>query len=193
MLLAVGQTVPGWKSPVREGGEFNIDSAGVRLKLAYNTPQPFEIKGFRKSPLKIGLVDAGIHTLFFLFHLNDCTDGWADASYALGLVDPDYRAIDRRREKEGWLITAYFFDALNGMVHALRAATMTPRFSTCLDTLVARQRAALPEFTRAKHNAEIAAAHARWQTPSMMVKDAIITEIAGVKFLHMPPESAGSA
>jgi hypothetical protein len=191
MLLAVGHPVPGWKGPVKEGGEFNIDRGGARLKLAYATPHRVEIKAFRENPIRIGLVRAGVHTAFLLFDIQGCTDGWCDASYALGLVDPDYRDIDHRSRDKGWLLAGFLIDAVSGIVCGLRMATMTPAFSQLLDDLVAEQRVALPEFTRQRHNAEIAAAHARWPKPKDMAKDALAIETAGISFEKFPSDPAG--
>jgi len=187
MLLVVGQQLPGWKGPSKEGGEFNIDRGGARLRVQYVRPRPSEIRAFRRSKVRFGLVRGGTHTAFLLFSIPGLTVGWADASYALGMVHPEDREIDRRGPGEGWLISMLLICAETGVLHALRAVTVTPAFSERLDELVAEQRAVLPAFSRAAHEAEIAAAYRRWPTPNHMAKDALITEFGGLSFHKLPP------
>lgn len=181
-IISFGDRLPGWTGPIQEGGEFNIDSGGPRLKIGFVAPRREEIRAFREGRVEVGIVRAGTHTAFFLYKIAGLSVGWCDASYALGLVDPDYRHIDPRKPNEGWLISSYFFDANTGIVRALRVYTISPAFSNILDTIVEDQRAALPGFTREKHYEEIAEVQRKFPTPNDLAPYSLLTETAGISF-----------
>jgi len=179
--ISVGRRLPGWTRPMAEGGQFTFDAGGARLFLGYDRPTPEETAHFHHSPIRIGLARADPHTAFFLFDIEGCTAGWADAPYALGVVPPGYRRMPSRRPNEGRLIILCLNDALSGMVHAIRIISTSAAFASVLDTLVAEQRAALASFRPEKHDAVIARAYASWRLPVDIAGNALITESIGAK------------
>lgn len=181
-LITVGDRLPGWHGPLAEGGEFNLDAAGARLRLAYNRPQPAEIEAFRWHPIRIALTPAGLHTVFFLFDIAGCTAGWADATFALGMLPADERILPDRNETSGWLMTCILHDSETGIVRALRLLTMTPVFSASLDQIIAAQRTMLAHFTPDAHFTEIKRGYARWPLPDAIARHAVISETAGLPF-----------
>lgn len=181
-LISLGKQLPGWTGPRQERGHFNIDFNGPRLDLCFRKPTAREIRGAQSGRVRLGIVPAGRHTAFFLYDVEYATTGWADASYALGLLTPEERELPKRASNEGWLMTLLMVDADTGIVHSLRQLTMTPAFSDRLDGIVEAQRAALPDFTPQAHFAEIDAAYRRWPKPSDMVEFSVATERAGLPF-----------
>lgn len=181
-LYAIGDVVPDWPGPQGEGARFVFTNRGCLLHLHYRRPSPREVYGVRNSPMRVGLVPAGRHTLFLIYDIPQTTNGWSDASFALGLVPPDARPEGRETDKEAWSLITLLTDARTGILHAARLSTMTPFFCTIMEKLVAQQRAALPEFTPAAHDKERRAAYRRWPRPQLMIHDALIWEQVGIPF-----------
>lgn len=181
-LIAVGDRYPGFTLPRPEGTQFQIDKGGPKLIFWFESPSAREVQGARRGRMKLGLLPGGRHVLFLLVQCEGLLKGWADSPYALGLVPPDWRAIEPRQPHQGWLFQVVLADSRVGTIKALRNVSVTPAFATLLDAEVAKQRAALDEFSAAAHDREIAAAYRRYPDIAMMVKDALIVEEAGMPF-----------
>lgn len=178
----VGEIVPGWPGPQGEGGRFNFTKHGCVLTLFYANPRPREIEGLRHSPMRVGLLEAGRHTWFFLYSIPHTTNGWSDASFALGLNPPDLRVYKRENPKEAWTLLTLLVDASTGVLRAARFSTLTPFFCTIMEGLVDKQRAALADFTPTRHREEHEMAYLRWPRPQLMIEDALIWERLGIPF-----------
>lgn len=181
-LIAVGDRYPGFTLPRPESTQFQIDKGGPKLVFWFESPTAEEVRGARRGRMKLGLLPGGQHTLFLLVQCEGLLKGWADSPYAFGLVPPDWRAIPPRQPHQGWLFQVILADRRVGTIKALRNVSVTPAFSARLDAEVAKQRAALAEFSEAAHQREIDAVYRRYPDIAMMVKDAVITEEAGMPF-----------
>lgn len=177
-----GEVVPGWHGPRPEATQFQIDSDGLTLLHHYRRPTPREIRGARTGKARFGLVPAGRHTMFLLYDIEHLTKGWSDAPYAFGLVAVDRRELQPREPHQGRLLMSILVDADTGTLHAIRGVSLTPAFSDALDRLLDAQRAALPDFTPAAHDAELRAAYARWPDPAAMAGAAVAIEQGGMPF-----------
>ena len=181
-VVKLGDVYPGWRGPLPEGTRFEFNSAGPLLLHSYRKPTPREIRGARTGRMRFGLLPAGQHTLFLLYDGENLTGSWGDAPYAYGLVHGDFREVPRAEPGQGLLMLSVLVDADSGVTHALRGTSLTPAFSAELTRLVDAQRAALPGFSAAKHEAEIAEAYQRWPRPEHMVAAATAVEIGGLPF-----------
>jgi hypothetical protein len=181
-VIAQGQVFPGWSGPRPEGPRLEIDSSGMLLINVFQQPTPREVRGYRTGKARFGLVRGGRHTLFLMYDIEFATRSWSDTPFALGLVAPDRRDLPERGPTEGWFMLTVLVDADTGICHALRGISLTPSFSEVFDRLVAEQRAALPDFTLAAHEAEIKAAYAKWRTGDDMISSALAIERGGLKW-----------
>ncbi|MBV8573598.1 MAG: hypothetical protein JOZ58_00965 [Acetobacteraceae bacterium] len=161
-FVFVGSPIPPWMRMRQEGARFIMDNQGPRLFLGFASPLPHEIISFRKVNFRFGLVSAGDHTFYVIFHIEGCTDGWCEAPYAFGLLQGDQRNLPHRRASHGWILGVAFFDITTSIVRSIRLGTMTPACSDILDHLIAGQKTKLSEFTPERHDAEIVAAEQRW-------------------------------
>jgi len=182
VLFQVGSPLPGWSGPRQERGHFNIDANGPRLDLCFRNPTNREVRGLRTGKARFGIVPAGKHTAFFLYDIESATEGWADASYSVGLLTPEEREMHPRTLTEGWLLNMLMVDADTGIIRALRQITFTPEFSNKLDGVISAQLAAMPDFTPQKHFAEVDAAYKRWPSTTDMLPFSLATERGGLPF-----------
>lgn len=185
-VFVVGRQVPNWRGPQKEGAHFSVDAGGAILTFFYARPQPKEVEALAAGRIRFGVVPAGDHTLFLLCAVEGMTEGWVDAPYALGCVHPEMRRFEFTDPDKGLVVTMMLVCARTGVLHGIRALTVTPQFTDALDAVIAGQRMRLGAFTRADHAAEVQAAYERWTTPAAMAAEAIVTETGGLPFHRMP-------
>lgn len=182
-LLSVGKPLPNWTAPMPEGAQLFMDYGGSPfLMFFYNDIAPHEPEALSEGEIRFGLYPAGDHTFFLLHSIEGFTQGWADAPYALGVLSPENRPKHDRDPTTGYLFSFILAESTTGIIRAMRAATVTPRFSQRLDDALKRLENNLPDFSREKHDAEIQAAYRRFPRPYDMAKGAVVKEVLGRKF-----------
>lgn len=105
---------------------------GASLLFAFRDPTACEIWGARRGRLRLGLLEAGRHTLFLLVHQPEILDGSGDCPFARGKVCPERRwqprpAPGRPDVPFGYAVMVHMTDQ-NGIVWAIRKASVSPRF-----------------------------------------------------------------
>ncbi len=176
--IAVGKKWPGPIPPAGVRLEFS-PRGNPKLFAVYESPTPLEVHGFRKNPIQIALVPGGKHTLFFMFEIERGTNGWADCPYSFLKLAPENREFTRAPESaDGYFMVVHLVDQ-NGIVHAIRGVSMTPKFSDALDENLRHQARHSGSYSAAAHDAEIGLAYKRWATSAHMVRAAVIKETAG--------------
>ena len=150
------------------------------IVAAYDRPNWVEITEFQSGVIRIGLVPAGEHTVFFILRCG--TLPWADMPFALGRL-PDRRNVPvARSPTAGFFIHMELVDLTSHIVCAMHSFTVTPQFSEVLEDQISKQRANLANFSEEKYDAEIAAFYRRYPHQNDMPVGAIVFETAGMKF-----------
>lgn len=185
-IFVVGRQVPNWRGTHAEGAHFNVDSGGAILTFFYARPRPQEAEALASGSVRFGLLPAGDHTMFLLCAIEGLTEGWVDAPYALGIVPPDLRRFEFTDPDKGLVVTVMLVCARTGILHGIRALTVTPKFTDALDAVIAGQRMRLGGFTRGRHTAEVQTAYVKWASPAAMIEEAIVVETGGLPFHRMP-------
>lgn len=182
MIIALGQPHPLLdQRPMTEGVLLTITPDYFGIIAGYTHPTLSEITAHQRGPVDIGLAPGGDHTLFFIMRVGNV---WCDMPYALGILPEDQRnVLPDRRLDWGYLLHMELVDRASNMVVAMRAFTVTPTFSALLGQQIDRLRDNLPQFTKDKHLAEVAAFYRRFDQSSLP-QAALIIEQAGKSFVE---------
>jgi hypothetical protein len=156
-------------------------NAPIQLTGRFTNPTRQELDCVNEKPLRVGLVDAGAHTFFWLVGSELI---WADMPYAIGILPRDEWPLLKATTKLGYAVTFVVVDQ-NNIVRCLRVFTVSPKFSLRLDGLLAKLMRNVANFTPARHLAEIQTMYARHSNTLSMFGEAILQETAGMPF----PES----
>lgn len=174
--LSVGQLYHPGRTQWPEVGEYNYRAWQHELRLFWRAPSDADIEAVRAGAIHLGLY-VRQPVVWLLYRIEGACD-WSDAPYSIHLVagaertPPDPVTAETRA-----LLTVVLADADTGIVRALRAVSMSPRFTRALHAAIAQQLA--QPFDAAQHEAQIAATYARYSHSKQMARDATITEKAG--------------
>jgi hypothetical protein len=106
-------------------------------------------------------------------------EGLGRYAHAAGSLAPDAQQLPDGTAAAGYLVTMVLMHPVSRVVHAIRAATVSPAFSSKMAELRTAQLAA-PGFSPAAHDAESQAAYQKWPGSNAMVRSAAINETVGV-------------
>ena len=181
MIFAVGQPHPMLEGRrIAAGVVLSISPEDFGICAILDQPTPREIHEYQ-GHLRIGLVPAGAHTFFLIMKPGDLH--WTDAPYTLGSVPPDQRSAWEPRDADrGYFVHFELCDLTTRRICALRAFTVTPAFSTVLESQIVKLYRNLPTFSLEKHKAEVAEFYRRYPDPNRMTDAAVIIETAGMQF-----------
>jgi hypothetical protein len=130
--------IPG-KTRWPEGAEYNLLDSGHELRLFFKRPSKKEIEDIRRGATEFGLmIEEEIIFLLVRFgRLN-----WLDAPYSIHMVPPDRRP-DLTTElgpETRALLQCFLVDASSGILHVLRAVSLSPEFTRELYAAIGGQK-----------------------------------------------------
>jgi hypothetical protein len=159
---------------------FITGPSGLEMRAIISQPGKDEARAWARGRLRLALMPYGLHTLFVLYELHGFGP-WSDIPFTLGGMPPDCRTlVPRGHPGQGRLVFVNLIRAEDAIVEALRAVSVSPAFSSALEAALDAQTAALPKWTRAAYDAEIAAAYREFPEVADMVRRATIIETAGI-------------
>jgi hypothetical protein len=140
-LYKVGELyIPG-RTSWPEAGEFNYRGGEHELRLFWPNPSPEEVGAVAKGPAQFALFVDGTQ-IIFLYRFG--TQPWSDAPYTWHRVAPAERVEPALLSAdERVLLSVILVDAATGLIHVLRAVSLSHEFSRRLHDEI-RQQAAAP-------------------------------------------------
>lgn len=176
-VLRVGERHPTIPAGQPDTVRFSANSDHIELIATFSRLSSKDVRAWSRGRLRLGLLAAGDHTAFILYEL-DGFCSWSDAPFSVGLTPAGGRDLPPREPQQRRLLEITLLAADTAEIKALRVASLSPTWSAALEAEIARQMAALPQWSRQVHEAEIAAAYRRW-TAADMAKASQLIEVAG--------------
>lgn len=156
--------------------EYHYNNGQHVLLYGLNTPKESEIAGFQRGAVHVGLCARGA-TVFVAFRIEGVCD-WSDQSFSVNLLPPEQRAVPDVQPDEHILLSMILVDTASCLVKAMRVVTYSAHMSNLFHRLLRRQ--VTEGLTVEQHQANVQANYAQFAETSKMVRNALVTERAGL-------------
>jgi hypothetical protein len=175
-FLEVGKLYNPNRTSWPETNQYNYRAGQHELTIFYNRPTPEEVEAFSRGEAEFALHYEG-KIIFFLYKFGGLA--WADANYSWHLVGENERRVPppARSAEERALLNVLLVDASTGVLKAMRALTLSPRFTRALEHAIREQAAAA--FSPRAHDASLAILYGKYATTNSLLKAASVRSKGG--------------
>ena len=161
---------PSGKRHWPEGVDYNYRGGEHELRLFYRSPSAAEIADTKTGEARFAIAVEG-DIVFFCYRFGG--QPWGDCGFSIHLVPENERVLPPEQigPEERALLNVILIDAENGVIRALRAVSLSPKFTAKLHAAI-RAQAARP--LPADYDAQAEAIYRRYDSAALAQQRAAV-------------------